>query len=390
MKLFGPNVKKIAKWRQERNADMLLTVLNEPDFDLKAAAAEALGHIQHQAAANVLAGLLTHPLSSKVRAEAASALGRIRATTAIPKLIGALDDENSEVVKAIRGAIANMGDAAIPSLIGNLNNFYRESIRKACKELLLQYGSRAVEPLVKGLLEGTYGIREESAILLGKTTDPRAREALLSALMDKRIEVRKAAAAALDSIKWQPSQDLYGAYYYLATRNVEKAAALGTMAIPALVAWLADDDAQVRRQIAVTLNKVGWRPTNRKEAALFYAAAGKFSEVVKFPEEAAEILIRLLSDRNVQVKRSAAMALKHIGVPPSVKSLVRDIEQMSDITLFRLKNGTFNLEKIALEGASFYKGKYYLLRVDNCDDEQIAHIKRLYPEAEIIPESEAQ
>jgi|GEM_PF-3091712 len=388
--IFGPSVKKVTKWRHERNGEALLKALDSDNLAVKEAAIEALGHIQLRTASQEILKTLRHPISSSVRATSANALSNLRAVEAIPSLIQTLGDDNKEVREASKMALLAMGDHIYKPLRDNLGDFYHETIRTSCKSILCGLGSRTTDILIEGLREGTYGIREESAALLGQVGDSRGREALIEALADNRIEVRKAAASALKSIGWKPGNDKYAVHYYLSNGKVESAVAIGVAAIEPLQEWLQADDMIIRRKIAIGLRKLGWKPRTRKEAADFWAAAGKFSELAKLGPDATETLIRLLADTNVKVKKGAARILTQIGIPPQVKQLVKDINLLADYTFFMLQSGTFNLETIGLESAQHFRNKYYLLVIENCDSEQMQHINNLYPDAKVISENEAK
>lgn len=388
--IFGLNVKKVAKWRHERNSDALLKALNSENLEIKQAAIEALGHIQFRGASQEILKGLRHPISSSIRAASAEALSRIRPPEAIPLLIKSLGDDNKDVREASKNALLQMGDLAYRPIRDQLGDFYHETIRESCRSILKNLGSRTTDILIEGLRKGTYGIREESAYLLGEIGDSRGKDALVEALTDKRIEVRKAAAAALQNVGWKPSSDKNAAYFFLSTKRVDDAIELGPVALEPLKDWLVAHDMNVRRKVAIGLRKLGWKPSTRKEAADFWAAAGKFSELAKLGKDANDTLIRLLSDENVKVKKAAARVLTQIGIPPQVKQLVKDINLLADYTFFMLQSGTFNLETIGLESAQHFRNKYYLLVIENCDNEQAQHIKNLYPDSRVISEDEAK
>jgi HEAT repeat protein len=387
--IFGPSEKKIEKWRDERNLPALMKVLAGDNPDLKAAAIDALGEMRAQNAVDDIMKALTHPISSKMREAAARSLAKLKPAQAIDSLIKSLNDDVPSTRKAAKDALIAYGEAAYPNLRNQLNNYYHDNIRMTCGELLKMAGSRAVSILISGLKDGTSGVREESAILLGEIGDPMGQEQLVEALADRRILVRLAAAKGLDRYGFKPPQNEYGAHFFIATGRVEEAEKLGAVAIEPLVGWLTFKDMDIRRRAALALRRLDWRPRTRAEAADFWAAAGKFSELVKLGPDATDALVRLLSDENIRVKKGAAQALKKIGVPAQVRQLVKDIELSADFTLFRLPNDTFNLQRLALPGADYYRGKLFLLRVENCDDAQIQHIRKLYPGAEIVSEQVA-
>lgn len=382
--IFGPSEKKIAKWRDERNVDALTKALSDKDPEMRALAIEALGHLRvHQALDEILKAL-AHPISSRMREAAARALAQLRAAPGMEPLIKALNDDVPSVRKAAREALTAYGPEAYPVLRNQLNNYYHDTIRNGCIDLLKLAGSRAVDVLIEGLKNGASGIREESALLLGEIGDPRGREQLVEALTDARIHVRLAAAKALDRFGFTPPRNEQGAHFFIALGKVEEAMELGPVAIRPLIAWLTHTDMELRRRVAVALRKLDWRPRTRAEAADFWAAAGKFSELVKLGPDAVDALVRLLADENIKVKKGAARVLKIVGVPAQVRQLVRDIDQMTDYTIFRLNGETFNIQRIALPGAEHFRGKLYLLKVENCDEAQVQHIRNLYPNAEVV------
>jgi len=388
--MFGPSVKKVQRWKNDRNVDALVKAMDSNDYDIKVATIDALADLQHKTSAKLIINALRHPISSTVRESAAKALGTLKANLAIKDLIKTLGDDHPKVQAAAKQALLSMGATVYPIVRDQLSDFYHETIRNTCRDILVKAGARATDVLIDGLEKGTYGIREESALLLGELGDSRSREALVHALADNRIEVRKASAGALKAIGWHPGSDHYAVHYYVAIGEVESAIQFGEMAQDPLKSWLIDDDMDLRRRVAIGLRRLDWRPTTRKEAADFWAAAGKFSELVKLGPDAVDTLVRMVGDKNLKVKKGAAKVLTRIGVPPQVKQLVKDINMMVDFTVFKLSDGTFNLDTIALEGASHYRGKYYLLRVENCDSQQTKHIQKLYPAAEIISEDEAR
>jgi len=146
--------------------------------------------------------------------------------------------------------------------------------------------SRATRELVVALAGGSEAVRAEAAAALGQTGDPQAIPALEAALKDPDLGVcRNAAVAlgriagptgltpptaaaataslkdelpdspadrrrqivlALDGLGWQPDQSPAAAAYWVEKRNWEAAMRLGSTAVPALVAALADPDRAVR------------------------------------------------------------------------------------------------------------------------------------------------
>lgn len=386
--IFSPSLRKIAKWEKDRNGEALTKALSNNDFEIKIAAINAIGNIQYQIAGSSILNLLSHPISPKIRRASAVALGKMKAQFALDKLIKTLGDDDNEVRDAAKESLISIGEATAPKLVDRLADYYEESVRNACFEILKLLGRESVDHLIVGLREGNLGVRVGCARLLGDIGDSRSHKALIKALADEGVRVRKASAEALKNMGWQPGDDVYAVHFYIATNQPEEVYRRGPEAIPALETWLSDEDMVTRRNVAIGLKKLNWRPKTRQKAVEFWAAAGKFSQMVKMGEDAIDVLIKLLSDKDMSVKKGAAKALKQIGVPRSVRQLVEDIDMMGNYTIFRLPKGTFSLDDIGLR-VEHFREKYYLLKVIGCDEEQKRHIFSLYPEAEIIDEKDA-
>ncbi len=388
MVIFSPNVKKVEKWKSSRDIKRLLEALDSYDVEVHLAAVRALHELKATEAVPRLQVDLRHPLSSEIRAAAADALGAMKVPSCAKALIEALGDDVPLVSKTAYKAVLGLGKAAITPLLDSLKDYRSERVRDNCLQIIKDMGRNAQPELIEGLKSNSGGLRQYCAALLGNNSDPQAILALEEALLDKSAEVRRAAADALYKTGTLPRNNKALAFYYVSRLMIDEAAALGPIAVDALKTELENRNFRIRRQVAVSLRKVNWKPQTVEEAIAFWIAAGKFSETVKYGEEAQEPLMRMLSDSNIKVKKGAAAALKKVGVPQMAKQIVRDIERMSDITYFRLKNGTFDVRRIGLP-CQHYKGKLYLLSLENADAEQEKHILSLYPDAEIIGEDEA-
>jgi len=386
--LFSPTVRKVEKWKQSRDSRKLIDALDAYDVEVHIAAIKAIHHLKLSEASTRLLTDLRHPLSSEIRRAAAEALGGMCVATSAEALITALGDDVPAVSKAAFEAVKSLGFVALKPLIESLKDYRNECVREMSLDALKSIGREAVPELIKGLQSGNTGLRTQCARLLGDYGGPQAHLALEEALSDTSPAVRKNAALSIQKLGIRPSKPLALAYYHVSMDNIEDACALGEVATPALKSELSHNNFSIRRRVAVCLRKVGWKPTTREEAVDFWVAAGRFTEAIKYGEYAQEPLMRMLADSNIKVKKGAAAALKKIGVPHAAKQMVRDIERMTDVTYFRLSKGTFDIRRIGL-ACHHYKGKLYLLSLENADKEQEQHILKLYPDAEIINEDEA-
>lgn len=161
-----------------------------------------------------------------IRRVAASKLGDIKDPRAVAGLVSVLQDEDSDVRWNAAHALGKIGDPM------------------------------AIEPLVAALQDADSGVRQVAAEGLGKFGDWRAIEPLMSALTDKGKEVREAAANSLQSLGWQPVNDLQRACLAVALRRWDEAVALGAVAEQPLLIARQDKDPLCRKSAAMALRRL--------------------------------------------------------------------------------------------------------------------------------------
>jgi HEAT repeat protein len=217
-KMTTPNVEKL-KTRRDKKA--LIKALRYKDKDVRYAAAEALGRLRWKPAKDETAGwywmakrdwdkcvalgaLAVEPLSAAlkdeewdVRQAAARALGKIKDPRAVKPLIAALKDEKWDVRQAAAEALGEIGAPAVEPLIATLKD-KDSDVRQAAAEALGKIGdAHAVEPLIAALKDKDSDVRQAAAYALGEIQARRAVEPLFGALKDELWCVRQAAAEAL-------------------------------------------------------------------------------------------------------------------------------------------------------------------------------------------------
>lgn len=149
--------------------DMLLTLLQDEDGQVRSGAVQSLADLQHAVTLPALfAALRDH--NSDVRWIATQALGRIPGAATVDALIPMLTDDDKEV-----GRIAAQG-------------------------LGMQGDRRAVPHLIAAMREGYPLLRESAALALGQLADKRAVPALQELLQDAHQQVRRSAATALERL----------------------------------------------------------------------------------------------------------------------------------------------------------------------------------------------
>ncbi len=227
--------------------------------------------------------------------EALHKLGDARA------LIAALDHEDYEVALIARKALAEIGAAAVESLISTANNGRSLKVRRSAASILGQMGdARAVETFIDLLRkDGDWDVRRLAAEALGQLGDTRAVDPLVRALKDEDSRVRMSAARALDKLQWTPQTEDQ-LVYWIANQNWDRIATIGKPAVEPLLARLLDKDQKVQMAAAEMLGQLG-------------------------DARAVEPLIDLLKVYNKPVWRSTANALGKIG-QPAVEPLITQLK----------------------------------------------------------------
>ncbi|MBE9039762.1 HEAT repeat domain-containing protein [Oscillatoriales cyanobacterium LEGE 11467] len=199
--------------------------------------AEALGAVGKPATPLLIEAVAHHP-NVVVRRASAKTLTLIADPEAIPTLLHALLNDDDTVVKGSAvGALASIGERAIPVLLDVLaapeNS---ESIKGHVAWALAFIGAPGKEQLYAAIESDSAEVR---AAVVGaianfaeETPEERAFEVLTNALADEAENVRSEAAAALGKFAHKP-------------------------AVPQLTALLHHDDGETRKAAALALMKIG-------------------------------------------------------------------------------------------------------------------------------------
>jgi HEAT repeat protein len=217
------------------------------------------------------------------RGNAAIALGRMgpRAIPAIPALIERLDDtialQKAGIMPLIGNtaeeaakALINMGKPGIESLIGVLKNKNSYIVKRmiAAEGLGHSNDPLVIEALISVLKDtsertfqtfiwGNTCVRFEAAKSLGRIKGPRARDALIEALTDEEIRIRRDAASALGKIGDEVTKEalLKAALGDRHIRNISVDYVKNKQIVDLLLIDLKNEKSSIRAEAAEALGK---------------------------------------------------------------------------------------------------------------------------------------
>ncbi len=188
--------------------DILVQALSSYTYFIKAAAAEALGHVAHSSRAfEDLEGILDDGDPAEVKHRAIEGLKQSDADQAVDVLTHAARfSRDRDVRREALEAVEEVGSE--PAVTPLMEMYYSEadtSIRKKIIAALARIASSSsLGFLIRNLTHKNPEIRACSALALGRTGNPDAAEHLRKALDDPEWKVREHAAMALGLIEYLP------------------------------------------------------------------------------------------------------------------------------------------------------------------------------------------
>ncbi|MBI3965713.1 MAG: HEAT repeat domain-containing protein [Chloroflexi bacterium] len=280
-------------------------------------------------------------------------LAKLKDPRALDLIIGALHDPDIAVREAAARALGEHGDAkAATALVAALEsrNTY---MRKSAMESLVKIGPPAIEPLMGTLGDEFALARAEACEALGRIGDKRAIDALVKELMDPDSTVEKEAALALEALHWEPHDDEHRAELLVALQRWDDVARMGVAAVPRLIEALHEEDHDVRAQaahalgsikdprvleplleelhdpdskvekeVAAALEQLGWKPKDDYELANLLVARQKWDELEALGSAAVDRLVEALHEDAFGVRAAAARTLGQIGDLRAVEGLI--------------------------------------------------------------------
>lgn len=323
-------------------ANALLPLLKDPDETLRLLAAEALGRV-----GSVAAGRLRNMLADQGFPErwlAALALGRMgaQARDAANELAKAVLDDDQEVGSAAAAALGQLGPAAegiVPQLCDSLAKVTGET-RLNVGWALWQINKHPWAPQVAAqtLASPELHVRLGSALALGRL-GPDAKDAvplLIQAIEDKNEQVCAAAALALAQIGPDAGSAVDALRKSLSRVNGEARLNVGW------ALWRIRQDPWGPQVLAQTLEYPD--PNIRRDSAALLGHIGAGAK------EAVPALTTVLADKTTAVRAAAAMALGQIGAEAksAVPALVEVLEDAVGETRLNVAWALWQIERSSL------------------------------------------
>ena len=264
------------------------------------------GLVDNGSAPEVLAILRDEKLGTAIRSEAAAALGKIGTEEHLPALLETVNDKALSPwirANAAHALVRFRAELTVPCLLQALLDDAPQVRRFAEEALCALDATEAREPLINSLQHKNAAARAGSARIIGQRRLRGARDALLLALKDPDLGVRRAAARAVAA--WRDEEVL----------------------APVLALY---EDAPPKLQAEI-LSAVVWSKSP-EIATLAVKAAAHHDEQIRraavhwigqaAPPGALGILTEALKDESAAVKRTAIEGMSSLEDPDAIQSLV--------------------------------------------------------------------
>jgi HEAT repeat protein len=294
--------------KNRKAAPALARALEDENQQVRLAVIRALAALHHSASAEPLGAALAG-LSKRAKEKRTSA-------------------EGGEY-EAIAVALGTLGEAATPSLLRVLDSEDREARRWAAHALGLAKDPRAVEPLVRHLADDRSETRKAAALALGSIGNRQALDPLVKALANRDHETRRAVAIALGKIGDAQATDALRVISEDPNEPVQLAVieALGRIgglrAGTVLRTILDGGRKNVRDAASAALNALKFAPANAEERAAVAVVTGDFEAAVREGSSAVPALASALASQDTSRRKLAAEALGRLRAADAVEPLLR-------------------------------------------------------------------
>ncbi|HEX5873266.1 MAG TPA: HEAT repeat domain-containing protein [Pyrinomonadaceae bacterium] len=325
----------------------LLELLNGPDAGLRMQAALALGDQQDSRAAGALIAALKDE-DSNVRYHAIEALGKLKAVDAVDELAEIAQSRDFFLAFAALDALTKIGDASVvPGIVPLLED---ELLREPAVNLLGQLGDDSVVPPLTALLNtpnaATNSIANALATLHDRYEEQHGEGSYIADLTSREIS-RTGVQNLLDELDTNGTENIRSIALVLGwVKGGGVARALtrlmgrvdlrheiidalvrhGSSTMDLLMAQLTAEDLEVRRSAAVALGRIG--DSNATPAlvdvlsdeSLAIDAANALGQIGD--PRAVDGLLNLIGSEDASIRQAAVSALNSLAMPPSSKRII--------------------------------------------------------------------
>ena len=325
----------------------LLELLRGPDPDLRMQAALALGEQGNTGAIDALIDALTDE-DTNVRYHAIEALGKLKAVEAVEPLAEIIESRDFFLAFGALEALAKIGDPRVsPRMVPLLED---ELLREPAILLMGQLGDEsAVAPLIALLntpngptdaiaaalaslsdrYEEKYGEGRHIADLASHEISPDGVRNLLDALETPGKEDLRSLALVLGWLK-RPGVDRALTRFMgradLRNEIIEALVQHGSATLELLIAQLTAEDLEVRRSAVVALGRIGDSSATPalintlSEESLTIDAADSLAQIGD--PRARDGLLNLIGDDDVSIRQAAVSALNSLALPSMSERIV--------------------------------------------------------------------
>jgi HEAT repeat protein len=330
----------------EAQFNLLLDQLRDPANPDPLATTFEIQGLAHAVALPTLLRLLYTDREVQVPEIAVEALGLRDDPAVIPALIHALGDEVFVSFRAVT-ALGRLGDPTLQPLLRALEDQDSATRRNAAWALGRQRARQSVAALTRALEDPDQSVRNSATFALAELGDQRVIAPLIGMLADPDWQQRWAAADALSRYTLSEEEKTAVNNVLLqqlrSSERMQRSTAVQALvwlphrkAVPALIDALRDDDADVRKEAAHALERIG-DPVAMSPLVDVFRALPPVRQVANaaahalgcFGEAALPLLLEAIGDADANVRFWAAIALGYTGLPQVLPHLIalRDTDE---------------------------------------------------------------
>jgi len=163
----------------------------------------------------------------------------------------------------------------------------------------------AAEPLIENIFNKDKSIRLTAIFALGKIAGSRAVEPLISFIKSLSYPDRDTQIYAIFSL-----------------------GEIGdSRAVKPLVKFMIVGDSNIREQVAIALDKIGWTPEDDIEKAYYLISKKKFDELAILGSSNFNVLFKLLDDSDYKICKAAAEILRQLKDERAIEPLIKVIKE---------------------------------------------------------------